>query len=119
MVIPKPGDQCGCACGQTGSVSEIRRRAIEAGANKNFARSTVFVPYAGTSFSLNWYLENQTKATRGASCDHEHVVLHIARIDRSYVIASPCRSRSRPRPRLQRAISITDATELALRRLDR
>ncbi len=48
-------------------------------------------------------------------CDHEHVVLHIARIDRSYVIASPCRSISR----LQRAISITDATELALRRLDR
>src|SRR5258707_15262322 len=68
MVIPKPGDQCGCACGQIGSVSEIRRRAIEAGANKNFARSTVFVPYAGTSFGLNWYLENQTKATRGASC---------------------------------------------------
>jgi hypothetical protein len=48
-------------------------------------------------------------------CDHEHVVLHIARIDRSYVIASPCRSGSR----LQSAISITDATELALRRLDR
>jgi len=47
------------------------------------------------------------------ACDHERVVLHIARIDRSYVIASPCRSR------LQRAISITDAIELALRRLDR
>src|SRR5262249_541360 len=46
-------------------------------------------------------------------CDHERVVLHIARIDRSYVIASLCRSR------LQRATSITDATELALRRLNR
>ena len=43
----------------------------------------------------------------------ERVVLHIARIDSCYVIAGPCRSR------LQRTTSITAATDLALRWLDR
>ena len=43
----------------------------------------------------------------------EQVVLHIARIDSCYVIAGPCRSR------LQKTTSITAATDLALRWLDR
>jgi hypothetical protein len=49
-------------------------------------------------------------------CDQEgeRVLLHIARIDRRYVIARPCRSR-----RPQRTTSITAATEVALRWLDR
>jgi hypothetical protein len=43
----------------------------------------------------------------------ERVLLHIARIDCSYVIARPGRSR------LQRTASITAASDLALRWLDR
>jgi hypothetical protein len=43
----------------------------------------------------------------------ERIILHIARIDRSYVIAWPCRSK------LQRTTSITSAADLALRGLDR
>ena len=46
-------------------------------------------------------------------CDRERVMLHIARIDRCYVVAWPCRSR------LQRTTSITAAMDLALRWLDR
>src|ERR1700704_1411674 len=46
-------------------------------------------------------------------CKRERIMLHIARIDRCYVIAWPCRSR------LHRATSITAATDLALRWLDR
>ena len=49
-------------------------------------------------------------------CDREgeRVLLHIARIDRRYVIARPYRSR-----RPFRTTSITAATEIALRWLDR
>ena len=49
-------------------------------------------------------------------CDREgeRVLLHIARIDGRYVIARPCRSR-----RPQRTTSITVATEVALKWLDR
>src|SRR5262245_39157542 len=49
-------------------------------------------------------------------CDREgeRVLLHIARIDRRYVIARPCRS-GRP----HRTTSITAATEVALRWLHR
>jgi hypothetical protein len=43
----------------------------------------------------------------------ERVLFHIARIDCCYVIARPCRSN------LQRTTSITAATDLALRWLDR
>ena len=43
----------------------------------------------------------------------ERVMLHFARIDHCYVIAWPCRSV------LQRATSITAATDFALRGLDR
>ena len=43
----------------------------------------------------------------------ERVLLHIARIDCCYVIAWPCRSK------LQRTTSITAATDLTLRWLDR
>ena len=89
----------------------------EAGANENSARSTAFALHAGTSFMLNWHLENQTKVTRGCIAWEQEgervVVLHIARIDGCYVIAGPCRSR------LQRTTSITAATDLALRWLDR
>ena len=46
-------------------------------------------------------------------CDRERVMLHIARIDRCYVVAWPCRFR------LQRIRSITVATDLALRWVDR
>ena len=45
--------------------------------------------------------------------DRERILLHIARIDRCYVIARPCRSR------LQTATSIRAAADLALSGLDR
>jgi hypothetical protein len=40
---------------------------VEAGVNENSAKSTAFLLHVATSFTLNWYLENQTKATHGAS----------------------------------------------------